>query len=337
MRADQFEEDMLLRDAEPLVRRRISLSEPQELIDLLSPAGPLYKRGDAEDLNWIFRGQGNAEWNLAPSAHRGDRNLGRYKFTPEIGWPRSPLTHEKRTQEEFSLIVRFADGAERAGYEIPGDSPLLRDHDTPGPPLTCSQFPPVPWRWIAALAQHSGVPTRLLDWSYNFLAACFFAARGPAREIRRVGQTTEGTERATTLKCLSKRHFAVWALSRAFVDRMLSAQEPGAILVTAPTVSNPNLQRQQGLFTLVRYQKEPPDWRGVPALIICWRDSTKSTFQRTSVCPHAMRSTSSRCLGPVQGGSSRFSMAMESTPCSSSRGWGGAEEHLQDQASYTYG
>jgi hypothetical protein len=84
---------------------------------------------------WLFRGQAAKKWPLSPSA-------GRDQCVGSAGYRRA---------DEYNLVKDFIREAKR--YVESGFSEL---------------------EWLA-LAQHHGLPTRLLDWSTNPLVAAWFA------------------------------------------------------------------------------------------------------------------------------------------------------------------
>lgn len=90
---------------------------------------------------WIYRGQSDSTWELLPTIDR-----------PQAIANRGSL---QREEYELFLLSRFRSRA----------VPFL------------NVLPSNDWEWLA-LAQHHGLPTRLLDWTTNPLIALFFAVYG---------------------------------------------------------------------------------------------------------------------------------------------------------------
>ncbi|MDX2335866.1 FRG domain-containing protein [Brevundimonas vesicularis] len=88
---------------------------------------------------WLFRGQSSCRWGLQASVHR--------LRSADLG-PSELRDYERRIVGEFRRRARS----------------LL-----PAPPSTI-------WEWLV-LAQHFGLPTRLLDWTENPLVALYLSVR----------------------------------------------------------------------------------------------------------------------------------------------------------------
>jgi len=213
----------------------IACDDASEFLSVLNPIGGVFSQSPVRR-QYIFRGVGSDQYALLPSAFRDGLTS---SFTA------------RQCASEIATLRLFFDIAARHGIRLPEDSQTLRatledwqarlDNSYSTPPFT---WPPVDFYSLIGLAQHHGIATRALDWTWNPLTAAYFSA-----------SSTVDAGRVCVWAC-SYSTFVAQRRSRGRANRL--------VIFTAPGADNDNLRAQSGLFMLWSQTVRKPMVKFVP-------------------------------------------------------------------------
>jgi hypothetical protein len=156
--------------------------------EFLSPTTNLQVKSSKPG-SFAFRGEDDAKWSLIPSAFRPQSWLtdGRYWI------PGGTMNPVAQIRFEALTLSEFFNASDRQDLRLPEDgqdlrlifdklSNIERLRDANEFHKEFGIWPPNKLLSLMALAQHSGVPTRLIDWSWSAYVAAYFAASGSVKE-----------------------------------------------------------------------------------------------------------------------------------------------------------
>lgn len=193
-------------------------------------------RSDSNLEGFIFRGHSQDSYELVPTALRLD-NLDWFWDICGLGRPIEPQHNWQQWQVkgEYAILRAFYRLADQRGLDVPISERmrlnLAQEFDFHGlnTPYESAVWIPNDLLETAALAQHYGVPTRLLDWTYDIFVALYFAFTGA---IEKQGK------------------LEIWALNKEYISFLKpTINRVNIDFITPHYANNPNLNAQKGLFT----------------------------------------------------------------------------------------
>jgi hypothetical protein len=186
---------------------------------------------------FVFRGHSKESYKLIPNALRPENieQLWKYVNGGNVD-PEQTNFLSLQIDAEFQLLREFYKLADMQGLGVPASTTfrknLAQTFDVFGARDIDQQsiWLPDDLHEATALAQHYGIPTRLLDWTYDPYVALYFALKGAVDNSDKI---------------------VVWALNKDHISFLQpTVNRINIAFITPHYASNPNLNAQKGLFTL---------------------------------------------------------------------------------------
>ncbi|CAB1262534.1 putative FRG domain protein [Vibrio cholerae] len=205
--------------------KEVNYETANDLWDALSPTKSFFKK----PYNIIYRGQADSGWSLIPSLLRNKESNSLLK---SLG---RPSKADELVHTEVRLLEEFASYCDNVGVRIPNDSMTFRNE------ILSSQvqdrYYKRPELWpnpelieLMALAQHHGVPTRLLDWTRQPYVAVYFAVSSAMANHKNWKPDTK---------------LAIWVFNTELVNLYKNVN-----IVQVPGSTSHHVSAQSGLFTV---------------------------------------------------------------------------------------